>query len=328
MIHKHRIGVLRGGPSNEYEVSLGTGANILSVLRDSLANKYEVRDIIIDRSGNWHIDGVQTSLSDACSKIDCVWNALHGAYGEDGKVQHLLEVLRIPFTGSGSIASAIGMNKILSKKSFVKNEIKTPVWKEIESSDIYSKLDDIVKELFESFLLPAIVKPVSSGSSVGVSIVRGYSELPKALLDAANHGRTVMIEEYINGVEATCGVIENFRGEGLYVLPVVEIISDTDFFDYDAKYRGKSKEIVPSGFADHIKDSIHELSKKIHRALGLRHYSRSDFMIHPKRGVFTLEVNTLPGFTDESLMPKALRAVGSDSKEFVDHVIRLALRHY
>ncbi|MFA6404572.1 MAG: D-alanine--D-alanine ligase [Candidatus Paceibacterota bacterium] len=326
MIHKHRIGVLRGGPSNEHEVSLGTGANILSVLRDGLAHKYEVRDIMIDRSGNWYIDGVQTSLSDACSKIDCAWNALHGTYGEDGKVQHLLEVLHIPFTGSGSIASAIGMNKILSKESFVENEIKTPVWKEINSDEINSKLNDIVKELFESFLLPAVVKPVSSGSSVGVSIVRGYSELPKALLNAASHSRTVMIEEYINGVEATCGVIENFRGEELYALPVIEIISDTDFFDYDAKYNGKSKEIVPSGFADHIKDSIHELSKKIHRALGLRHYSRSDFMIHPKRGVFAIEVNTLPGFTDESLMPKALHAVGSDSKEFVDHVIGLVLR--
>lgn len=325
MIHQTRVGVLRGGPSSEYEVSLQTGANILRALREKHASKYRVHDILIDKESNWHIDGVPVSIGNACSRIDCAFNAMHGPYGEDGKIQHILEVHSVPFTGSGSVASAVGMNKILSKNIFKTHEIKTPTHKEVSSEEIDSNTDKVVRGLFQSLILPAIVKPVSAGSSVGVSIVRTYGGLPNALSEAAKHGRVVMIEEYIPGTEATCGVIENFRGDELYALPVIEIRSQTEFFDYEAKYDGKSLEIVPATFADHVKNTIHELSKKIHRALGLRHYSRSDFIIHPKRGIFALEVNTLPGLTDESLMPKALRAVGSDTHEFADHVIELAM---
>lgn len=326
MDQRIRIGVLRGGPSNEYDVSLNTGANILKALRDHHANKYQTYDILIDRSGNWHIDGLPVSIGDVCSRIDCAWLALHGPYGEDGKVQHILEIHGVPFTGSGSVASAIGMNKILAKNVFKNHDIKTPSHKEILSQDILDNMDEIIKSLFQSLLLPAIVKPANAGSSVGVSLVRNYNELPKALSEAAVHGPVVMIEEYIAGVEASCGVVENFRGEELYALPAIEIRSETPFFDYEAKYTaGKSREIIPSSFASHIKDAIHDLAKKVHHALELRHYSRTDFIVNPKRGIYVLETNTLPGFTDESLMPRALRAVGSDTHEFVDHVIELAM---
>lgn len=325
MSHQTRIGVLRGGPSSEYEVSLKTGANILHALREKHASKYRAHDILIDKKGNWHIDGLPVSIGDACSRIDCVFNAMHGPYGEDGKVQSILEIHGVPFTGSGSVASAVGMNKILSKNIFKAHGIKIPTHKEVASERIEYNIDETVRELFQSLILPAIVKPVAAGSSVGVSIVRAYSELPDALSEAAKHGPVVMIEEYIPGIEATCGVVENFRGDELYALPVIEIQPQTEFFDYEAKYAGKSLEIVPASFAENIKNTIHELTKKIHSVLNLRHYSRSDFIVHPKRGIFALEVNTLPGLTDESLMPKALRAVGSDAHEFADHLIGLAL---
>jgi D-alanine-D-alanine ligase len=173
-------------------------------------------------------------------------------------------------------------------------------------------------------MLPAIVKPASSGSSVGISIVRDHPELLTALIEAAKHGHSILIEELIPGIEATCGVIEGFRGEELYALPPIEIRSKNSFFDYEAKYQGKSEEIVPATFSDKLKRQIEELSKKIHRALGLRHYSRSDFIIHPRRGIYFLEVNTLPGLTEESLMPKALKAVGSDLSQLAGHLIALA----
>jgi D-alanine-D-alanine ligase len=190
---------------------------------------------------------------------------------------------------------------------------------------VRSDREGLSKEIFTTFVFPAVVKPASSGSSVGVSIVRTHPELFDALLLASEHGDTIVIEEYIPGIEATCGVIEGFRGHDLYVLPPVEIRPHNGFFDYQAKYEGKSQEIVPATFSESLKKDLEALAQKVHHVLGLRHYSRSDFIIHPRRGIYVLETNTLPGLTPESLVPKALRAVGSDVHELVDHLIGLAL---
>lgn len=325
-MHKLRIGVLRGGPSSEYDVSLDSGAAVLGVLRDKLEHLYHARDILIDKNGVWHLDGVAFPAESISSKIDLAFNALHGNYGEDGKVQDFLEAHGVPFTGSGSLASAIGMNKAISKKIFANNGIKSPYGKEISSEKILEDSDNVARELFLTFILPAVVKPTSSGSSVGVSIVRNHKELPAALRSAAEHGSTVLIEEFIPGIEATCGVIEGFRSHTLYALPPIEIRPLSGFFDYEAKYGGKSEEIIPATFPEATKKSLEELAIKVHQALGLRHYSRSDFIIHPRRGIYVLEVNTLPGLTKESLIPKALRAVGSDLHELVGHLIGLARR--
>ncbi len=325
MSHIARIGVLRGGPSSEYEVSLNTGANVLRAIKEKHSEKYHSHNLLIDRSGRWHFDGVEESIQDILPRVDMIFNALHGSYGEDGKVQNILEIYGIPYTGSNSLSSAIGMNKSLAKKEFVKHGIKTPYGKILSSDSVKANTDAVVKELFQTFILPAIIKPVSAGSSVGVSIVRSYKDLSQALNTASEHGHEIIIEEFIPGIEASCGIIEGFRDQELYALPPIEIRPMTAFFDYEAKYQGKSREIVPASFSHSLKEKLMELARKIHRALNLRHYSRSDFIIHPKRGIYALEVNTLPAFADESLMPKALRAVGSDTHEFVDHIIRLTL---
>jgi D-alanine-D-alanine ligase len=322
-----RVGVLRGGPNSEYEVSLKTGGNVLSALRGKLTDKYGAYDILIDRAGNWHIDGMPVDQYDIAHRFDVIFNALHGSYGEDGKVQQILEAHGIKFTGSDSLASAVGMNKGLSKNVFKNNGLKTPVGKEIDSSRVKEFAEDVAHELFMSFPMPAMVKPMSAGSSVGVSIVRTRAELVPALREAVKHGDSVLIEEYIPGIEATVAVIEGFRGQELYVLPVIEIRPKTKFFDYQAKYAGQSDEIVPAGFSSKVKEELSALAQKAHRALGLRHYSRSDFIISPRRGIYILEINTLPGLTEQSLVPKALRSVGSDTHELVDHLIDLALKN-
>lgn len=325
MHHKHRVGVIRGGPSEEYAVSLQTGANVLKALRDHYASRYETRDILIDQDGRWHIDGAPIELESVCNRMDVAFNALHGRFGEDGKLQQILETHGIPFTGSGSLASAVGMNKMLSKKAFKDHGIQTPNVTLVSSASVLNGMNKLKSQFYESVHLPIVVKPLAGGSSVGVSVVKVYRDLPMALLKAAQYGDTVMAEDYVPGIEATCGVIDGFRGEESYALPPVEIRPQTEFFDYEAKYAGQSQEIVPATFSQKIKHAIQELAKKIHRALGLRHYSRSDFIIHPRRGIYALEVNTLPGLTDESLIPKSLRAVGSDTPEFIDHIIQLAL---
>lgn len=325
MKHVIRVGVLRGGPSNEYEVSLASGAKVLEALRLHFEHPYDIEDIFIDKQGVWHMDGVPIKPEDAMRKVDVVFNALHGTYGEDGKVQGFLETHGMPFTGSGSLPSSVGMNKVLTKKIFKDHGIKTPYFRELQSDAINNDTEKLVKELFHSLVLPAVVKPTSSGSSVGVTVVKVYKDLGQALADAALHSDSVLIEEFIPGIEATGGVLEGFRGQDIYSLPPVEIRPHNGFFDYSSKYKGQSTEIVPATFSHEIKKEIEELSARIHRIMGLRHYSRSDFIIHPRRGVFALEVNTLPGLTEESLVPKALRAVGSDMTEFVHHLIRLAL---
>jgi len=331
-----RVGVLRGGPNSEYEVSLATGGSVLSALRGPLADKYRAYDILIDKAGNWHIDGMPTDQYDIAHRFDVIFNALHGSYGEDGKVQQILETHGIKFTGSDSLASAVGMNKNLSKNVFKNNGLKTPVGREVPSIEINGKVggtgeargvEVVADELFRTFPMPAVVKPMSAGSSVGVSIVRTKAELVPALREAAKHGDSVLIEEYVPGIEATVAVIEGFRGQELYVLPVIEIRPKTAFFDYQAKYAGQSDEIVPATFSSKIKEELAVFAQKAHRALGLRHYSRSDFIISPRRGIYILEINSLPGLTEQSLVPKALRAVGSDTHELVDHLIGLALKN-
>lgn len=318
-MHRIRVGVIRGGPSSEYDVSLKTGANVINNL---FSDKYYPRDILIDRSGNWYIQGIKTTPHDALTNIDVAFNALHGHFGEDGKIQHIFEVHGIPFTGSKSFASAIGMNKAMSKEKYRKEKIKTPQSILLESlADISNATHNILK----SFPFPVVVKPVSSGSSVGVTIVKDLSGFNDALAKAFEHGNSVLVEEFIIGKEATCGVIDEYRDQRYYALPPIEIRPHNSFFDYKAKYEGQSDEIVPGNFSEKEKREIEALAIQAHNALGLRHYSRSDFIIHPKRGVFILETNTLPGLTKESLIPKALESVGASLSHFLDHIIQLAI---
>ena len=319
---KISIGVLRGGPSSEYEVSLKTGEAVIEHLHPL---KYIVRDILIDKDGVWHIGGASRKPGQALKGLDIVFNALHGEYGEDGKVQRVLDHFSIPYTGSDSLGSAIAMNKVLAKKRLLSEGVKTPVHAVVRAED-----GDVEKQIlsaFRSLPLPVIIKPATLGSSVGMSVARDFSGFASGIRKALALSPVVLIEELVMGKEGTWGVVEGFRGEETYSLLPIEIRppADKDFFDYDAKYSGKSQEISPGNFSSEETKELQRLAVLAHKALGLRHYSRSDFIVTPKRGIFYLETNTLPGLTSESLMPKSLRAVGSDLPEFLNHVIELAL---
>lgn len=325
MSNRIRVGVIRGGPSNEYEVSLRTGAAVLAAIREKLDERYEPVDVFIDKNGKWHILGREVDPMDSHHHFDIAWNALHGNFGEDGKIQSFFEAHGVPFTGSGSLGSAIGMNKALTKKILKDHGIRSPYWKEAGTADIRRDFRGAIEDIFTTFVLPGVIKPSQSGSSVGVSIVRVKADIGPALEAAMEHGDQVIIEEFIPGVEATCGVIDGFRGEESYALPPVEIRPRNAFFDYDAKYNGGSEEIVPGRFDMKTKKEIEGLARTVHKLLGLKHYSRTDFIIHPRRGIYVLETNTLPGLTDESLIPKSLRAVGSGLHELIDHIIKSEL---
>lgn len=317
--HKLRVGVLRGGPSPEYEVSLSTGKSILSNIPDD----FEPVDILISRDGVWHEAGFEKSPDRILKKLDVVLNGLHGSFGEDGGVQKILEAFRVPYSGGDSFSSALAMNKVLSKTVFRQSGLKTP----FSVSIPVEKLSvGAIKEAYAQVPFPFVVKPSSAGSSVGVYVARSLPELEEAVIASSRFSQRVLVEEYISGKEATAGVVDNFRDHAYYPLMPIEIRHNKDFFDYDSKYsEGGAEEICPGNFTPEEAEILASMAVKAHKALGLRHYSRSDFIIHPKRGIFILETNSLPGLTEKSLVPKSLKAVGSNLKEFVSHLINLAL---
>jgi D-alanine-D-alanine ligase len=315
-----RVGVLRGGPSPEYDVSLKTGAQVLGYL----GQLCRPVDILISKNGQWHMDGVERTPSRILNQVDVVWNALHGTYGEDGGVQEVLDRHGAKYTGSDRLASALSMNKWITKQRAQEAGIKTPVFAYVRRTD---PIQEKASEIFHSIPHPLIVKPATGGSSIGLYFVQSYPEIMVALETILSMYESAIVEEYIAGREATCGVIDDFRGQETYALPVVEIVPPPakKLFDYHAKYSGESREVCPGNFTAETKKEIEEMSARIHDALGLSHYSRSDFIVSPRRGVYFLEVNTLPGLTNESLLPKSLEAVGVTMPQFITHVLSLAL---
>lgn len=316
-----KVGVLRGGPSQEHEVSLKTGKNVL----ENLPSQYSGSDIFLTKQGEWYFRDWPSYPEKIFRYVDVVFNALHGHFSEDGKVQQILELFKMPYTGSGALASSWGMNKILSAEAFVRAGLNVPRAIIIGKDENYF---EAARRIFRIMSPSWVVKPASSGSSKGISIVHSFNNLIDAIEKAAALDSKIIIEEYIKGREATCGVVDNFRNQKYYSLPVIEIIPpfEHEFFDYQAKYNGETREICPANFDMETKRKIEEMARLAHQALGCRHYSRADFRISSKGKIYILEINTLPGLTTESLLPKALNAVGSSYPEFLDHLITLALQ--
>lgn len=322
-----KVGVLRGGPSAEHKVSLKTGESVLS----SLSEKYEGNDIFLSSEGDWFLNGKISHPEQVFRSVDVVFNALRGQFGEDGKVQQILETFKVPYTGSGVLASAIGMNKMLAREAFSSVGLLVPRAVTVgEDEDI----EEAALRIFRTMGPSLAVKPFLSGSSMGVSIVHNYPDLIRAIKkaslgEAENPGYglgKVMVEEYIKGREATCGVIEDFRDEKYYAPPVVEIIppDGSDFFDYKAKSGGLANEICPANFSESEKIKIENIAREAHKAVGCRHYSRSDFIVSP-RGIYILELNTSPELEKESLFRKSIDAAGVSYSDFLAHLIEKAI---
>ncbi|MEK7646727.1 MAG: hypothetical protein AAB381_03485 [Patescibacteria group bacterium] len=311
--HHLRVGVIRGGLS-DYEASLQSGADILSSLREHHGDTYHPHDIFIDREGQWHMQGRAVRPEQALSMIDVAFNALQGTYGEDGKVQHLLEMHGIPFTGTGALGSAVGTHKILKKGVLSSHGIAVPRHLEIRAEDIQGDSSKVAQDLFRSWHLPLVLKPLRDTSAHKMSYIRSYGELPEALLAVSQHG-DVLVEEYIPGIEAIGHVVEGFRGHELYALPAVEIhITPT----------GEQREVVPAGFSPELKKQVEETSRLVHQLLGLKHYSQTRMIIHPRRGIYVLEARTLPHIAKTSLFSRALESVGASIHELAGHVVSLA----
>ncbi len=316
-----RVAVLRGGPSEEYQVSMQTGRAVLAAL---LANTYQIKDVVITRSGQWLDGGVVRQPEIVLKGIDVVFIALHGGYGEDGEVQKIIQRLGIPFTGSRSFASAIAFNKAMTKKILQMEGIKMPQHREV-SYDEKTETVTIANEIATTFGPEYIIKPVASGSSFGVKLVGETDDLAESIALALESHDRVLVEEYIRGKEATAATLEKFRNNDVYVFPVVEIVPpiNSRHFNTSAKYDGNTEEICPARFSYSERREIAEITALVHKTLDLAQYSRSDFILNDS-GVYFLEVNTLPGLTPESLYPKAAASVGLNMNDLVEHLVKTA----
>lgn len=340
--NKIKIAVVAGGLSNEREVSLKTGKQIFSGLS---ADKYDKNLINIDQNGRWFLDmgefkkikhktknrslvimhpekGIK---SNDLKKYDLIFLALHGKFGEDGKIQSILDLLDIKYTGSGVLASALCMNKEKTMSFLRGSGIKTPKFLFFSDKDKID-LELIDQKINEKIKYPCVVKPNESGSSIGISIVKSFVELKKSVEMAFLEDSSILIEEFIGGREFSCGVLGNSNKTELLALPPVEIISDNDFFDYNAKYFSKNtQEICPANISLKDTEKIQNIAKKAHEILGCEGLTRSDFILKGKEFYF-LEINTLPGLTEQSLCPKEAKATGMSFEEFLDEQIKLAIQ--
>lgn len=316
------VAVLRGGPSPEYDISLRSGATVLQHLDPE---RYESRDVFIDKSGVWHVHGMATTPELAMRGADVAFNVIHGQYGEDGQVQRILDTLSIPYTGPGANAALLAFNKQTTRDTVQQLGIRVPYAVVVPAG---ADVGSAALTIFRSFPMPAIVKPVVGGSSIGIGYADSFASLVSAIEQARTVAPTVLIEEYIAGKEATVAVVDAYRNEPTYAFMPIEIVppQGRKWLDYDAKYASATLERVPGHFTEQEKKALEDAAKRVHNELGMTHYSRSDFMVSP-RGIFFLEVNSAPGvgLTQESLLPKALHAAGATVSDFLHHVVMLAL---
>lgn len=321
---KIKIGVLMGGPSSEYEVSLKTGEKVIEHLNKE---KYEAFPIKISKDGDWHLGGLKASPEDILKRVDLAFIAMHGEYGEDGQIQVILEQYDVPYTGSGKFSSQVAINKPHSKRIFSSNGMTTPKSAVVK----YGEKGFLAKFEHVSQNGPWVVKPSSKGSSVGTSIVKNKKDIFDAIHKALAYDDHVLIEEFIAGREFTCGVLENYGDKKYFALPVTEIMPNAayDFFDYDAKYKkGASKEVTPAEISQDLSRFIQSAAVSAHAMLGCSGYSRSDFIITPQNELYILELNTLPGMTETSLLPQAANAAGIKFSELLDKIIQNAFDRY
>lgn len=303
-----KVAVLLGGRSSEREISIRSGKQISKALSES---GYLVREI--DPAEN-----LVQSLEEFSP--DVVFIALHGKYGEDGTIQGLLEMLGFVYTGSGVLASALAMDKVMTKKILKYEGIETPpfyIFNEEELRNGNLKKETI--SAIEQIGLPMVIKPARQGSTIGISVARNETDLEKAIDDALLYDTKIFGEKFIEGVEVTASVLGATQPQ---VLPLIEIVSETGFYDYTAKYsQGLSHHIIPARISPQAARKVEEMALKTFKALDCRQFARVDFIVGKDNTVYVLEVNTIPGMTELSLFPDAAKAAGISFGQLVSKIV-------
>lgn len=308
------IVVLMGGISSEREISLQSGKAVANALLKNNSNnviKIIVNDDMVNELDNY--------------KIDVAFIALHGYFGEDGGIQEVLESKGIPYTGSGISASRLAMNKVETKDVFRRDNIPTPDYFKASTVESLPVITESVKKL----KLPVIFKPVSNGSSIGISIIKEYAGIKDAIKHTGSYSEEILVEECIEGRELAVSVLNG------KALPIIEIKTATGIYDYDAKYKSDKTQYIILESADETSecalshamyDRVQELAVRAHNSLGCRTFSRADMILNNDGDIYVLEVNTIPGFTERSLLPKAAAAVNISFSELCNSIVNAACK--
>ena len=308
-MRKIRLTILMGGISSERDISLISGKEVVKALDKK---KYEIK--IYDPKSDL------IKLAKDRKEIDVVFPVLHGFGGEDGTIQGYLELLKLPYVGSGVLSSALAMDKKMSKVIYKNNGLLTPKAIVLSRPDIEENHSGVLQNIRKTIGLPCVVKANNQGSSIGVYIVKNEKDLKKAINDAFKLDNEVLVEEYIKGIEVTGAVLGNQNPKAL---PIVEIIPpEGKFFDREVKYSGATQEIVPARLSKSLTKKVQNIAIKAHQVLGCRGFSRTD-MIIKKPKIYVLETNTIPGLTSESLFPKAAKVAGIEFSKLLDELIEL-----
>ncbi|MES2213925.1 MAG: hypothetical protein V4465_00830 [Patescibacteria group bacterium] len=317
---KKRVIVLRGGASTDYAASLKTGEHVLSLLREK-PDTYEPIDVFISKDDEWHVGGQRKEPHEAVKHADIAFNALHGHYGENGKVQRLLSHLHIPFTGTKSIESALSRHHAF-KKVLGSHDIRTPKHQEVTAEDDASLLADI----FQEYLFPIVVKSPRTSDARIVRLAYTFDELVLAVGEVLQVSPKAVIEEFVRGKEAKVAVMEGARGQKLYSFMPIEVATPKKRKqpDYEAKFRSKPEYLFPTSFSTEEHKILEAAAKETHSALGLRHYSHSNLILTPAGNVYVLNISSLPEFHKNSLLSESLTAAGWTHIEFLEHLLGLA----
>ena len=305
------VAVVMGGPSAEEQISLSTGHAMAAALRSKGYNVKEIRLVP-------HSFSEQVKESGA----DVVVIAVHGLYGEDGRLQSALEMMGIPYTGSGVLASSVSMNKLTAKRVFLGSNIPTPDYMFLHRRDRGKQ--DMIKAITDKFSLPVVVKPVSQGSSLGVTIEKEISGLQKALDDAFQYDEEILVEEYIAGQETSVCMMR-LKDGSVKVWPVILIHPHAEWYDFNAKYSaGGVDHLVPAPLPEDITRTLKDISVKAFEVLGCAGVARTDCMVDKNGKCYVLEMNTVPGMTPTSLVPDAARAEGTDFGDLCEMILETA----
>ena len=326
-----KVAVIYGGMSTEHDVSVISAKNVIENLN---IGKYEIHKIEISKNGEWLSNGKRIkNIVEELQKVDVVFPVLHGLYGEDGTIQGMLELLRIPYVGCKVLASSICMDKVYTKYILNGAKINMAKFVYIQNENIYIdddleevelQNDEIIDVVEKKLGFPVFVKPSNSGSSVGVTKANNGAELIKAIQTASVYDKKVLIEEAIVGKEVECAVLGNDK---VLASTVGEILSAEDFYTYDAKYNNtESKTVIPANIPKEVIDKIKKIAIKAFKAVDGSGLARVDFFVQNKTNkIYLNEINTMPGFTSISMYPKLWEHEGLSYSELLDQLIKLAL---
>ncbi|WGH26525.1 MAG: D-alanine--D-alanine ligase [Candidatus Bostrichicola ureolyticus] len=313
-----------GGYSNEFSISLQSGQTVFENIDRKEFNPFKIyllknKWVLIDNNKEYKINkhNFTTNINGKILRFDVVYNAIHGTPGEDGKLQAYFNIVNIPCTGENFHQSALTINKNLCKKFLNSFGIKTA-----KSFLLYNNIKFSNEKIIQKVGLPCIIKPNKSGSSLGISKVNKKDELLFAINKAFNEDNEIIIESFLDGIEISVGVL-TFKNE-VIILPITEIISENVFFDYEAKYLGKAKEITPSRISYSTEQKVKKIAKKVYSLLRMSGLSRSDYIIVNGEPYF-IEINTIPGMAKDSIVPKQIKIAGISISEIISNTIYISL---